>query len=306
MKEVLKEYWWIALIIIAAPIVFNFMALIPAFTPLAGGIKDWVAFWGGYLSAIISAMVAFIILIIQRKDNQRERIQDNFENQVQQFKNRSENRRENSRNREENRRENSKNRQLQINAIKYQQQSLWLNSLMKAMIDNFMVYQTDNLREIIELARYSNLMMAQSKIKELFNKLTYTDSTVAMLMPTEQMQDETLKAYNKERLRIYDSYYIIVRDLQVLLIIFFTHVTIENVKKEEKIIDSASDNLKLKLNSLTLNETLSFEQVINISDSLIAPASVLFDEIRQAALSCIKEEKEKINSIISEKDNGTR
>ena len=62
MKDWLKKYWWAILIILILPVAINFALLVPAFSPIVGEDTDWLAFWGGYLGAIISAGVAFIIL----------------------------------------------------------------------------------------------------------------------------------------------------------------------------------------------------------------------------------------------------
>ena len=98
MKEVIKQYWWIALIIMGAPIVLNYLVFTPSCEQSTGDLKDWISFWGSYLSAIISSMIAFAILVIQRKDNQIE----------------------NRKNRNNNHIENENNRQLQLNVLEYQ------------------------------------------------------------------------------------------------------------------------------------------------------------------------------------------
>ena len=91
-----KKYWWIAILVLALPVVINFILQIPAFTPIVGDSETWLSFWGGYLGAIVSAGVAFIILIIQYQQNKEE---------------------------------NRSNRQLQINTIKYQQEQARLHSV---------------------------------------------------------------------------------------------------------------------------------------------------------------------------------
>ena len=96
MKDWIKKYWWTVLIILALPTVVNFILLVPAFTTIVGNNADWLSFWGGYLGAIISAGVAFVILYLQRKDNEKQ---------------------------------NEENRTLQINVLKYQQEMQWFNEL---------------------------------------------------------------------------------------------------------------------------------------------------------------------------------
>lgn len=94
-----KKYWWIAILVLALPVVINFILQIPAFTPIVGDSESWLSFWGGYLGAIISASVAFIILAIQSRQNKEE---------------------------------NQANRKLQINVIKHQQEQARLQNIINA------------------------------------------------------------------------------------------------------------------------------------------------------------------------------
>ena len=52
--------------ILIIPIIINLLILSPSFFEYIGTGIDWLSFWGGYLGAIISAGVAFVILHIQR------------------------------------------------------------------------------------------------------------------------------------------------------------------------------------------------------------------------------------------------
>ena len=99
MKEWVKRYWWIAVLVLVLPVVINFVLQIPAFTPIVGDSESWLSFWGGYLGAIISASVAFVILAIQSRQNKEE---------------------------------NQANRKLQINVIKHQQEQARLQNIINA------------------------------------------------------------------------------------------------------------------------------------------------------------------------------
>ena len=68
--------------------------------------SEWTTFWGSYLGAIISAAVAFIILHIQRMDNEKQIEDAHIDNEIQ----------------------NIANRNLQINTLKYQQEQICLNN----------------------------------------------------------------------------------------------------------------------------------------------------------------------------------
>ena len=123
MKIPIKKFWWIALVILLLPITINFVLLIPSFTAVVGDEIAWLSFWGGYLGAIISTAAAFIILYIQRKDNESENEKNRVDNEVQ-----------NKQNREENEKLNRANRQLQLNIMKYHQQYHWLDEFRNASL----------------------------------------------------------------------------------------------------------------------------------------------------------------------------
>ena len=80
----------IILVAILLPFIINGLILLPSKFKFVGDDVDWLTFWGGYIGAIISAGVAFVILAIQYKQNQKE---------------------------------NYENRNLQINVIEYQQKN---------------------------------------------------------------------------------------------------------------------------------------------------------------------------------------
>lgn len=109
--EWVKRYWWIAILVLVLPVVMNRILQIPAFTHIVGDSESWLSFWGGYLGAIISAGVAFVILAIQYGQNKEE---------------------------------NLRNRQLQINVIKHQQEQAWLHNIIE--ISAKLIYDTNLAR----------------------------------------------------------------------------------------------------------------------------------------------------------------
>lgn len=132
--EWIKKYWWAIVIILALPICVNFILLIPAFSPIVGKDTDWLSFLGGYLGAIISAGVAFIILAIQYKQNQKE---------------------------------NKSNRQLQINTIKYQQE---LNQLHSIINTSAKLISITNPYKVIDICK--KIGRTDINLMELFENLS--------------------------------------------------------------------------------------------------------------------------------------
>ena len=264
------------IIILGAPIILNYLVFTPSCQQSAGDLKDWITFWGSYLSAVISSMIAFAILVIQRKDNQIE----------------------NRKNRNNNHIENENNRQLQLNVLTYQQQSQWLNNLRETMIKNIIVYQTNNLREIINLIKDKNLSLIQQKTKDLLERLIYTDTEVAMMMPDINTQDDYLIKYNDKRKEVYEKFTVIVNDLQVLSVIFCQQLSIKDI--DNTLFSAVSTNLKMTLGAYKPDEKLSYNQVYDISDKIILPMDTLFEEIRMFALSCIGNEQKRIESLLKQ------
>ena len=118
MKNTLKKYWWVLVIIVTAPIVINYVVLLPAIGPIVGDTTDWLSFWGGYLSTIVSAIIAFVILLVQR-DGDKE--------------------------------ENEKDRGLRIKVLEYQQQMQWLNDLRKVIKENLFAYDIDITVDVMNM-----------------------------------------------------------------------------------------------------------------------------------------------------------
>ena len=93
------------LILFLLPIGINSLYLCDAWCSIFEIPSEWTKFWGGYLGTIISGIVAFIILYIQRKDNELQN---------------EENRKQNLENRQQNKLENEANRRLAIYQIEKQ------------------------------------------------------------------------------------------------------------------------------------------------------------------------------------------
>lgn len=63
MKSIIKQYWWVLLIIVTIPIAINFILIIPTPVPnrlLVGTISDWLGFWAVYLGASATFVMVFI------------------------------------------------------------------------------------------------------------------------------------------------------------------------------------------------------------------------------------------------------
>lgn len=161
----------IFIFIIILPIIINWLILKPSIFEYVGTGVDWLLFWGGYVGAIISAGVAFLILAIQYKQN---------------------------------RKENKKNRDLQINILKYQQEMQWFNELKSKCIDYYNTFdQNDviNLCNLIHKNKKETILEAEELINELINRNNKVTFALEFLFTKERDEEETkillkLKEYN--------------------------------------------------------------------------------------------------------------
>ena len=207
MKIPIKKYWWIALVILLLPITINFVLLIPSFTAVVGDEIAWLSFWGGYLGAIISTAAAFIILYIQRKDNESENEKNRVDNEVQ-----------NKQNREENEKLNRANRQLQLNIMKYHQQCHWLDEFRNASLKYSQALNNNNL-VLISNMMWEHPQDAFNIVKQLFDDL---DTYQAKFAFTRKQNEEsaTLAQYIREKAELYKCS---LNDLQCIVLYFKAH-----------------------------------------------------------------------------------
>lgn len=208
MKISMKKYWWIALVILLMPIALNFILLTPSFTAIVGDEIAWLSFWGGYLGAIISTAAAFIILYIQRKDNESENEKNRVDNEVQ-----------NKQNREENEKLNRANRQLQLNIMKYHQQSHWLDNFRNASLKYSQALNNNNL-VLISNMMWEHPQDAFNIVKQLFDDL---DASQAKFAFTRKQDEDSanLAQYIGEKAKLYRCS---LNDLQWIVLYFKAHV----------------------------------------------------------------------------------
>lgn len=170
-----KKYiyaWIIIAIILATPIIINWLILKPSFFEYIGTGVDWLSFWGSYLGAIISAGVALAILYIQRKDNEKQ---------------------------------NEENRTLQINVLKHQQKTQWLNELKSKCLEYYLGF---DINALVDFKSSINISATTQKdsfdiLKELCDKKNSSAFSFGLMFPPQGYLDEkeskflaTLKDYS--------------------------------------------------------------------------------------------------------------
>ena len=147
-----------------------------------GTLQDWMAFWGSYLGATISALVAFIILGIQRKDHQQEVSQARFENQIQYAKDRHKHLNDNLRIIKEIQQEYAKTRGALSNLLAHQQEVQWLGDLRKTLANYISAYGENEEKDIINSIQSSSFESIQQKIKEICSTLSIAHTAFSLVI----------------------------------------------------------------------------------------------------------------------------
>lgn len=261
IKDILKQYWWVFFTIFGLPILLNFIVFMPTCQLSVGKLQDWMSFWGDYLGATISAIVAYIILYIQRKDNETE---------------------------------NRKNRQLQLNVLSYQQEVQWLSELRIAIADHICAYRPNDIIEIINFTENSSVESVQQKIKALYDALALTDTALGLVI-MENPKTMIGETYKKEQGQLYARFVSIINDIQLLTCLYYNKIPISN---------EDSNKLNNFLVTMGINSaSIDYNQFSELAHQIVKPLPAIFETIRELSKNCIKEERQRIASILNDDNN---
>lgn len=273
MNTFIKQNKWFfiiaGLIIILLPIGLNYILLIPLNTSIVGDSTHWLLFWGGYLGAIISSTVAFIILCVQYNNNSIE---------------------------------NRQNRQLQLNVLLFQQETEWLNRFRETMIKNLNIIRDDHLinigNRVINNKKDTNTLFRIMDItNELINQLIITDTNAAMMVPAN-CDREHICVYNKKRQSAFTKFKDVLIDIQIIAIIKCLNTSKPNLLQAiPNFEEMASSELKGFINELS---NFTSNEIFDFMDKRIDSCSDIYDELRLSILDCIAAEQTRINSIIKD------
>lgn len=278
----IKKILWIFLVIIVLPIIINFILLIPTFSPIVGDNIVWLSFWGTYLSAIISTGAAFYILYIQRNDNKTE----------------------NKTNRDSNKTQNEANRQLQLNIMKYQQQSNWLNKFRDIGLEYC------NSLNHNDLILFSNVLWnhpndAYDMLKPLFDRVVKANTRFLFIRKQEQEADELYKQIED----IYSAYKVVLYDLQWIAL-YYMSTSPEHRDRQGCIYfmyqqHKTQNDIKhiMQLLGEPYYEPNNRKSLDYIVQEIISEAKRYEPDVRRKIYEYIKKEQERIDNLLTEKLN---
>ncbi len=272
MSNQTKQYAIVmTMIILSAPMALNFILSLPAFTPIVGKSTDWLSFWGGYLSAV----VAFIVLHVQRTDNKQQ-----IEN-----------------NKKENERLSEENRRLQLNILRHQQEMQWLNIFRQASVEYVSAYTYNDLVHSINVMKENP--------KEAFNILGILLDRLAKCDVNLKYIDARGKNKN-ELYKICDSFFILYND--VIDDIQYMMVYIINTKEPtfegfytESVNMKITNDMKNIINFIASQQDLNIGQSFNdVAMSRIKIIEEHAEEIRNIFANYIATEQQRIDNILTE------
>jgi hypothetical protein len=214
MKSLIKKYWWAILIVLALPIIANYIVLCPSIAPIAGESKDWLNFLAVYFSGLIAAFVSFSILYKTIETNNIE---------------------------------NSKNRNLQVRTIEYQTEIQWINNLKSAIQEVYNAFNILWLDEIYLIFKntddYNNADSAKivkEKIKQLCNKVNLATDNFRLTIVGRTDSEEVQFSTDFDELR--SKFCNVVSDISALSEVCFHNGTDDSLKSQfEKAISDHKD-----------------------------------------------------------------
>jgi hypothetical protein len=294
MKNLVKKQWWIILTIgiLVLPVVLNFLVFKPTCQLCVGTLQDWMSFWGSYLGAAIPAIVAFIILSIQRKDNKLENKKNRtffiMHNNTQQRKAFWERGKYSEKDMVENEKEK------QLNILIYEQERKWLCELRVALTDYICAYRENYINNIINSMYYSSYEYVLKKTEDLLDNLVKADTALELVILNNAEKD--VGCLHKNRLNVYFNQYVsIIKDVQILEHLYYNKTPYISGSIEIKQHNPSNELIAL-IQAMGLEDhPLVYSQITEIANRLITPICTTVKEVRALGFELMQEEIELIN-----------
>lgn len=293
MMDLIKKHitLFVIITIVAAlilPIFINALHLIGTDFEILHKPSEWTMFWSSYLGAIISAVCAFIILHIQRKDNE-----------YQNNNNRIDNEKQNEENRIENEKQNNANRQLQLNILKYQQQSRWLDKFRDVSLEYCNALNCNDIVLITNtIWEYPN--EAFGMLKPLFDRIIETNTKFSFIRKQSPKANELAKCLDDT----YIAYKQVLNDLQWIAIYFRTNIPdcryqdgfIKFLQLQKRTRDDMNHILELSQQvHYSVNHKKYFDDIIK---EIVCESKKYEPNVRDKIYEYIKQEQESIDNIL--------
>lgn len=279
----IKKYFFQLLLIIVTPLIINTLMVLPMQFPITGDSSSWLDFWGSYIGALLSSVIALYILYKQNRQNHIENIA---------------------------------NRNLQLSVIKYNQELDKLRDLRTALVDFQASFDYIEITNIASKFIDGHLGEEERmRLKHLtldIDEKGFKATLLLDLMPKSNSVNKFNLIYNK----IYNSYGLILEEFTSFLDLM---QDLPQNKAEKK--DYIEEHLKYweiydkQQKEMVINKIPGFTPQKSISEIIKSHGN--YENIEEEASDIIKERlletigdsslkenlKECIQNILSEEQN---
>lgn len=173
-----RHYFFIFLAIIASPIIVDFILYrnnpISEWLPTVGYPNEWIGFWGSFIGAIISGLIALYVLYHTIT-------------------------------------ENAKIRETQVKTIKYTQQQTWLDNLRQQVISNYNMLDMQNLSTALYKLQKGEFEEARMSLMTLNRNIEFQANSSSLYFLRDELSREE-QEYNDCLKRIMIEFGCLVND----------------------------------------------------------------------------------------------
>ena len=258
----------VLIVVLVLPLGINALYLISTDCEVLHKPSEWTTFWGGYLGAIISAAVAFIILYIQRKDNEQQIKDAQKDNETQ----------------------NKANRNLQINTLKYQQEQIRLNNFIAVSSKLLASINPMDVKTLCKQLRQDNVPQIEQDLLTCLNSITSIQQEFCLHLSDK---DGRQKRLGTDSNKIIARYTDALCDIQNLL----TLVSVSGIPMTHDILKAYAQSPENKRMSANLKTA-----IINYTPAQIENMKLewMWEGIALSLLDLVQDESAKLYNIIDD------
>lgn len=140
----------------------------------------------------------------------------------------------------------------------------------------------------------SSFESIQQEIKAVYKTLNQTDTTLNLVI-SENRKTTISDTYQKKLAKMYAQYMSIINDIQLLTYLYYSKAPIS---------EEASDSLNNLIAEMDVDSNnMNYNQFSELAHQLIKPLSDILEAVRTLSQSYIKEERQRIDSIITDRNN---
>lgn len=275
MMSFLRKYWWILLLLLVAPVVFNYIIACPSTESVIADDSAWLSFFGSFFGSAIMVGVTLYVLEKQSSDNQKE---------------------------------NTSIKEQNTDLFKYQVKEQWLDKLRQVSGELYTSFNLNDLSTIEDdVLKNNDTEHIREKLKRLKDKINMTIFNWSILFPKEL--DDTEKKYINNVRNLSNEYIALLEDLEWYLKKIACHnggndmlnkiYTEETKKYKEEKESKCKTHSKRIWDIIESNDYKIYgEQVKIVKERMKCTEYFSFAIIQKAISDLIGYEEDKINRII--------